>query len=175
MKKRIDFIIEENEFSTTIFRFLPRQSHCHSFDENPPKSWNEVYKVYYAYKVFRRWKNNNHVEELFSCYFDECSIIRSISKNIEHIANGENFILLTDYDKNYSIPLLKQEVKPCGDGVSWTINKKKTFDNKELYEIVLWKYNEIGFRFYLESKNFKLFGEYLNNCCKYMLEHGEPI
>ena len=33
----------------------------------------------------------------------------------------------------------------------------------------------IGYRFNLNKKRLKEFGEYLNSCCEYMLAHGDPI
>ena len=49
--EHIDFIIKEDEYEKIIFRFLPRESHCHSFSDEPPTCWRNVYKVYYAYEI----------------------------------------------------------------------------------------------------------------------------
>ena len=45
---KIDFVIHENDCEEVIFRFLPQQSSCHSFGDEPPKNWDGVYKVYYS-------------------------------------------------------------------------------------------------------------------------------
>lgn len=171
-KRKIDFILYEDNDEMLIFRFRPRHSNCHSFNETPPTKWEEVYKVYYAYSVFRRWKDDNYVENVFDCYCDECSIIDEISARIKHIVEGKKSITVNHRDKEYVIELLNNEVQPFGDGVSWTINECR---KEGLYEIILWKYNETGYRFYLEKDKLKEFGEYINECCEYMLAHGDPI
>lgn len=49
MKRKIDFILRNDEgFYKDIFRFYPRSTFVHSFNDNPPKNWDEVYKVYYS-------------------------------------------------------------------------------------------------------------------------------
>ena len=42
MKKKLDFILEQDEDERLVFRFHPRSSHCHSFNETPPKTWEEL-------------------------------------------------------------------------------------------------------------------------------------
>lgn len=170
-KSKIDFIIHENGYEKITFRFLPQQSSCHSFGDNPPTKWEEVYKVYYAYKIFVSWKDDNYRKELFSCSCDECSIIDEVAGRIKHIVEGKKSITVNCYGKDYVIKLLNNEILPCGDGVSWTINKLRG----NTYEIVLWGYNEVGYRFHLNKDRLKEFGEYLNECCEYMLAHGDPI
>ena len=51
-KRNIDFVLYEDEDKILTFRFYPRQSSCHSFDDKLPIKWEEVYKVYYSYSVF---------------------------------------------------------------------------------------------------------------------------
>ena len=48
-KRKIDFVLEESDTAKLIFRFYPRRSSCHSFGDEPPKDWSDVYKVYYSY------------------------------------------------------------------------------------------------------------------------------
>ena len=50
-KRKIDFVLEESDTAKLIFRFYPRRSSCHSFGDEPPKDWSDVYKVYYSYSV----------------------------------------------------------------------------------------------------------------------------
>lgn len=172
-KRHIDFIIHEDDSEVIVFRFLPRQSHCHSFDDDPPKTWEDVYKVYYSYKIFKRDKNDNYTKELFSCDFDEHSIIRNVSADIQRIVNGEKVVLVD----GHPFDLLNKEIIPLGgNGVSWVINEIDCWWKNEIgYEIVLWKYNGVGYRFYLWKDDLKAFGEYLNECCEHMLANGEPI
>lgn len=50
-ERKLDFVLKERNGYRLIFRFYPKQSHCHSFNDKPPTSWNEVYKVYYSYAI----------------------------------------------------------------------------------------------------------------------------
>ena len=170
-KSKIDFVINESDYKETIFRFLPRQSSCHSFGDNPPTKWEEVYKVYYSYKIFTRWKNDNFTKVVFDCSCDECSIIDEVAASIKHIISGKKSITVNFHGKKYVIDLLNKEMLPHGDGVSWTINEL----DKDMYGIVLWGHHEVGYRFCLEKNKLREFGEYLNECCEYMLAHGDPI
>lgn len=175
-RKKIDFVLYEDNYEKIVFRFLPQQSSCHSFGDKPPKSWKEVYKVYYNYKIFRRLKNDNFVYEPFLSHCDECSVIDEVAARIKHIVEGKKSITVNRGDDKYVIKLLGEEVFPCGDGVSWTINELHIRTRKEkLYEIVLWNSNEEGYRFQLRKGKLKEFGEYLSKCCEYMLAHGDPI
>ena len=67
--------------------------------------------------------------------------------------------------KNYN------EMYPSGMGVCWNISKF----GEDWYSFNLFDWDDIGFRFSLEKKQMKAFGEYLKGCCEYMLEHGDPI
>lgn len=171
-KRKIDFILYEDNDEILVFRFYPRQSNCHSFNDVPPTCWGEVYKVYYAYSVFRRFKDDNYTEVLFECLCDECSVIDEVAYRIQFIVEGHKSITRIFDGKEYVIELLDKEILPEGDGVSWTIKECR---GSGLYGIVLWKYNEIGYRFYLAKDKLKEFGLYLQQCCDYMLAHGEPI
>ena len=171
-KEKIDFVLYEDYDEILVFRFYPRQSNCHSFNEVPPTCWGEVYKVYYAYSVFRRFKDDNYTEVLFECLCDECSIIDEVAYRIQFIVEGHKSITRIFDGKEYVIELLDKEILPEGDGVSWTIKECR---DPGLYGIILWKYNEIGYRFSLDKDKLKEFGLYLQQCCDYMLAHGDPI
>lgn len=75
-------------------------------------------------------------------------------------------------ERDADIELLDREVFPIGDGVSWIIRNVKQSGN---YEIIMWKHDGIGYRFYLDKSKLKYFGLYLQKCCEYMLKHGDPI
>ena len=52
MKNKLDFIIDEDSrIYRKIFRIYPKSTTIHSFDENPPKTWKDVYKVYYSFAI----------------------------------------------------------------------------------------------------------------------------
>ena len=173
---KIDFILHENKDEMLIFRFLPQKSNCHSFNDNLPTKWEEVYKVYYAYEIIQVWKDDDFAETEFYCNCDECSIIDEVSARIKYIVDGKKTVTVNRDDEEYVIELLNNEMMPFGDGVSWTINEVVNMWNKETkYEIVLWKYGHYGYRFYIGKDKLKEFGEYLKECCEYMLAHGDPI
>lgn len=174
-KSEIDFVIYEDDFEEVIFRFLPQQSNCHSFGDTPPTKWEEVYKVYYAYKIFSKWKDDGYTSEVFNCGCDECSIIDEVSARIKHIVESKKNVIVNHHDKEYIIELLNNEVKPLGYGVSWTINEFVNMRNEVSYEIILWKHDGVGYKFCLDKNKLEKFGEYLNECCEYMLAHGDPI
>ena len=174
--EKIDFVIHEGNDEILIFRFLPQQSSCHSFNDNLPTKWEEVYKVYYAYEIIKMWKDDNSIEQEFYCGCDECSIIDEVSARIKYIIEGKETVTVNHNDKEYVIELFNKEIYPFGDGVSWTINKIiNMWDDEVGYEIILWKYNHYGYRFYINKDKLKEFGEYLEECCEYMLTHGDPI
>lgn len=170
-KRKIDFVIYENKYEIVTFRFYPRQSNCHSFNDIPPKNWSEVYKVYFSYGIFRRWKDSNSTETLFECLCDECSVIKEISSRIEYIAQDNKTISISCGGEEYIINLFDEEVFPIGYGVSWVIHKLSSGE----YSITMWKYNNTGYRFIVDKDKLKKFGEYLNECSEYMLDHGDPI
>lgn len=179
-KRKIDFVLEENDLWKTVFRFYPRRSSCHSFGDEPPKSWKDVYKVYYNYRVIRVYKDDNSYEVLYDSHCDECSIIDDIGHRCLLLADGYETFEREDGER---IPLLNEKIIPFGMGADWTITKRicttHNWDEDDevaiYYTFMLFNWNNIGFRFTLTSDKIKAFGEYLLECCEYMLEHGDPI
>lgn len=185
-KRKIDYIIEQSDDRRLIFRFYPRHSSCHSFDDEPPKSWSEVYKVYYSYAVIKQWKFNPEdqweSDIIFYEHCDECSEIYEV---------GQRCLLLADEIEVFKrkdgkeIPLLDNQILPFGMGVDWTISKHSWTDfgcddgEEDIvytyYEFMLFDYSNRGCRFDINQENIKAFGEYLLGCCEYMLAHGDPI
>ena len=170
-KKKFDFVLKEDEDTKLIFRFYPRSSHCHGFGSVPPTKWEEVYKVYYSYSIFEREKEGRGSRTLFECGYDECSLIDEVAARCLYLDEGKTSIVRNFAGKDYTIELLNNEMYPTGMGVSWNIFKL----NDNCYEFVLFNWNDTGFRFQLKKEQLKEFGEYLKECCEYMLAHGEPI
>lgn len=190
----IDFVLNEDKNEKLIFRFLPQQSSCHSFGDEPPKSWSNVYKVYYAYEIFEQWRWNDNdewyePEKLFVQGCDECSELDTIAFICAQLAEGKEVYVREDGSE---FPLLNNEIRAFGMGTDWTILKRlirvwnedegdfEWDDEKEetfepLYTFMLFDYSGVGFRFDLKADKIKAFGEYLKECCEYMLAHGDPI
>lgn len=180
-KRKIDYILHQNKNTRTIFRFYPRQSACHSFNDDPPKSWSDVYKVYYSYKIIKQWKfdpaDQWKSETVFSESCDECSIIDEIAERCLLLADGHETFEREDGE---IIQLLDKEVFPFGMGTSWKITKNETYDHDDnvkhiRYTFTLFDYFGKGYRFMLPQENIRSFGEYLKKCCEYMLAYGEGI
>ena len=169
-KRKIDFVLEESDTSKLIFRFYPRQSSCHSFVDEPPKDWSDVYKVYYSYSIIRVYKEDNWYKTLFNCRCDECSIIDEIAERCKLLAEGKTVFKGEHNGEEYTIKLLNNEVHPFGMGTSWMISRRNN-----IYEFRLFDWDDIGYRFCLKKDKLKAFGEYLSECCEYMLAHGDPI
>lgn len=186
--RKLDFIISEEDDERLVFRFYPRQSNCHSFNDERPKSWNDVYKVYYAYSILNQYKfepnDEWETEVVFECGCDECSIIDEVGMACLGLASGKTQKIFEHEGKKHVWSYLNERMRPFGDGVDWTIHKfdnQWAYDNlpgakyQEYYEFVLWKCDNVGYKFTLESERINEFGEYLERCCEYMLVHGNPI
>ena len=170
--RKLDFILNEDQHEAVIFRFRPRQSSCHSFGDNPPKSWDDVYKVYYSYSIIKKYKDDHSHRTLFNSSCDECSIIDEIAVRCLYLADGQSSIEFTysNTDEVITVQLLNNEVHPIGYGVSWDVKFQYN-----IYWITLFNWDGTGYKFHLNKEQLKAFGEYLNNCCEYMLAHGDPI
>ena len=185
-KRKIDYIIEEQDDYRLIFRFYPRRSSCHSFGDEPPTKPEEIYKVYYSYAIIKQWKTepNGQWESRVVFYenCDECSIIDEVGESCLLLADGLETFKREDDEE---IPLLNQRMLPLGMGTEWIISKhtciEYDYDEGEediehvYYTFMLFNYSDKGYKFTLEKKDIKAFGEYLLGCCEYMLAHGDPI
>lgn len=186
--RKLDFVISEEDDERLIFRFYPRQSSCHSFNNEQAKSWDEVYKVYYSYSVLSQHKWNSddvwETEKVFESKCDECSIIDSVGIACIELADGETQKIIEHEGTRHIWHYLDEKMQPLGDGVDWTIRKfdnQWVYDNlpgtkyQEYYEFILWRYDNVGYKFTLNASRMNAFGKYLDKCCEYMLAHGEPI
>ena len=176
-KRKIDFILKDNEFEKIIFRFYPRQSTCHSFGDEPPKSLNEVYKVYYYYRILRFWKEDDGTidrdyDVLFNSGCDECSIIDEVAARLKYLSEGKKEVEVNHRDTTYTVKLLNTDIYTIADCVWWKIIE----GHHDNYKFELFRnFDDVGYRFWLLKEQAYKFGEYLNYCCDYMLEHGNPI
>lgn len=185
-KQHIDFIIWEEKEERLIFRFYPRRSSCHSFNEKPPKTAKDIYKVYFSYAILEqnRWNENNpwETERVFDCYCDECSIIDEVAYICKELSEGKTSCEVEHHNEKYTVQFLDRPIFPFGYGVEWTIKRKEVnygdWDKpnmKLLYTFYLFDYRDIGYRFNVTEDRLNEFGDYLQECCDYMLEHGDPI
>lgn len=183
MKRKLDYIIKEDKefFERIVFRFYPRQSHCHSFNEEPPKTYEDIYKVYFSWAILLQdIDENGNVEDtktLYREYCDECSRIYSIALFCNLLANGKEWY---EPDAGEPYEILDNEFHSLGSGTSWVIHKippiyKISKQQENMYAFDLWGFSGKGFRFYLPHYRLKEFADYLQGCSDYMLVHGESI
>lgn len=180
-KRKIDFIISEDKKygERLVFRFYPKQSTCHGLNDSPPKSWDEVYKVYYTWAILLQMKDDEdsawETEVKYDCICDECSIIGDIGYMCKKIADG---IFEEEFErsgKKYTTKFLDDEHIVFGDGTQWIIHQYEARNKDIWYEFYLWRFDDVGYRFYLPQSRIKEFGEYLEMCCEHMLENGIGI
>ena len=156
MKRKLDFVIYESDTYRMTFRFYPKKSHCHSFNDELPKTWPDVYKVYYSWAILKQLKNENgNIEKtviLFMAHCDECSVIDEISARCDLLSRRVERVERKDYTgENYRINVLNNECFSMGMGVSWII--RKTIDGSYIFEV--WNFSNNGFRFVLPFEKVK--------------------
>lgn len=160
MKKKLDFVLSQDEYEQIVFRFYPRRSYVHGFGEKCPQSWDEVYKVYYTWSII--WKADGAIEHVFSSGCDECSVIGDIPEVLKKLKIGE-----------------ETQIIPCGDGVDWEIKYcpgNEQFNISPYYHFEVWEhYLHRGYRFNLSEQEVADFVRYIEQVSQYMLDHSEPI
>lgn len=170
MKRKIDYIIYSSNNERIVFRFYPRQSHVHSFDDNPPSSWRGVYKTYFAYSILHQWRWSPDSSWISNIVYketcDECSVLDEIPMVISEILNK-------DIENDFTMI-------PLGMGTSWDWKYKPSITVGEritspAWTISLWRWDNVGYKFTLEEKQLIEFKEYLDYVLDYMLKHGEGI
>lgn len=173
MKKKFDFVIEDDKgFYRDIFRFYPRYTHVHGFHDEPPKTWEGVYKVYYSWAIIRQYYDDDiedkieYSDKLFEISYDECSQIPNLSGIIKNVMEtGETF----DY------PTFGQ---PAGD---WKVeqrkgNSKLDDEDYEYYNFEVFNnWTNQGYRFIFDKEKTLKFCDWLDMINQYALKHGEGI
>lgn len=157
MEKNFAFLLKKSDDETIGFRFFPKRSHVHGFGDECPKSWGEVYKVYYDWCIY-----HTIFGERSSFYvWDEGSVLLDVANAITRLAAA---------DKTDSSLL-----NAFGDGADWDIryvvNKDVELHN---FEFCVWNHHN-GFRFNLERDDALRFAAFIRKTLAYMLEHSEPI
>ena len=174
MKRKIDFILNEGCYERYIFRFHPRISHCHSFNDNPPKSWSEVYKIYFSYSiVYQQLDKEGQVKRdktIWSVDCDEDSLFDTVAYACDRISKGLYYEIRGEDEWRY---FLNYTYTSFGHGVSWRIEEVE--ENYPLYRFLMTKSNGVSYVFYLSDEKAADFGQFLTHCCDYMVKHGEPI
>lgn len=158
-------------FNTYTFAFYPQESSCHSFGEEPPKSWEDVYKVYFQYEITRDALNIDEPGIVFRSYHDENSVMKTVAKALKAISNHEK-----DYSK-----YIGKDYFAFG-GVSWRIDevpikKYNHYRTTKVHRYRITMTNDANEKFEFVNDILELgrFADFLDKCCEYMLAHGEPM
>ena len=163
MKRKFDFALFDTSLFRDIIRYYPRRTHVHSFDENPPKTWEEVYKVYYSWAIIRQhYGDDEKIERsefLLEMPCDECSQIPDLSEIIKYVMKtGETFD-----EPTFGQPAADWMIKK--ERVDYVYYDFEVFDN----------WTNQGYRFaFTEGETLK-FCTWLDKINQYALEHGEEI
>lgn len=178
MPTNLTFTLESDEYSRIIFQFDEKRSSCHSFGDNPPKNWQDVYKVYYTWSILEQYRDREEYEWSTDYEFsvwDEGSALRAVGEYAKAIADGKKKYIVTDPStgEEHTFKYLNDTLQACGDGADWTISEKRRFGRKEekRYIFSIWNRRK-GYRFMLPDGRMREFGEFLTAWCEYMLENG---
>jgi len=181
-KRKIDFVMRDFKDDRLTFRFYPKNSSVHGFDNGSPKNWNEVYKTYFAFSILKLHKEDKecgekeYCETMYRETFDECSCIDVVA---HHIRNMDS--LAED---------VVERCRPSGNGTCWMIKKftRESFesisnwyegDEKEYesyYDFFIWHdYNGKGYKFQLEESKALEFADKIDEFRQHMLENSQGI
>lgn len=171
-KRKFDFIIDKHEgFDKKVLRFYPKQSNVHGFGDEPPTTWEGVYKTYMTFSVLyysECWDNEGFYEkpyELFSYYSDEGEGLRFLREVLSEMITEE-------CQDEYNIT-------PFGDGIDWEIYKDDRYVDKEGNNMYI--FNMINshsgqcYRFRLCKEEIKGFYNALDDFLEHMLKHSVGI
>lgn len=166
MKRYFDFVIDKWEgFDKKVLRLYTKHSSVHGFDDNPPKTWNSVYKTYMTFSILRYWEDDDNEGkyerpyELFTYDCDEGDGLLNLREVLKDIMDGSK-------QKEYTI-------MPFGDGIDWEISN--TQNSKEYRFTMINSKSGQCYRFRLTPDEIKEFYNVLNSFLEYMLKHSVGI
>ena len=160
---KFDFIIMDNDFRKIVFRFHPKQSSVHGFDDTHPNKWEDVYKVYFSYSIFCSYKENYPADTLFEQNFDECSAVYQVSYILGEIINNES--------------IKSKTITPFGDGTFWEIkySHKDYFTKEKVWSVLMWMNNGRAYRFVITKTEAIKFKDCIDRFLDYMIRHSVGI
>lgn len=177
--QHMDFLLKKNEYSCIKIRFYPQKSHMHSFNDDPPLNYNEVYKVYYSWGILEAINNYSNergrgCKKVFTFDYDENSALSCLDQAIKHVIRYKN---------------KKMVLQSVGQpGSNWNIyyNKYYGYSEDDFEEIHIPQMDYLvfevwnncsnqGYKFDLSVETAKEFSDFISDVNKHMLENGEPI
>ena len=175
-KKHIDFQILDSSKIKVIMRFYPRRSNMRGFNEEVPKSFDEVYKVYYSWAILESrnmaWEDEEprwgKYKKVFSMNWDECSVIFEV-------LSGAIKSVIEEKEKHLGLVSLGQ---PSSE---WILEYHEVADlfKENLRDwvsfMVFNNWTSKGYRFNLGIDAVEDFKNYLNDINSYMLRHSVDV
>ena len=162
----VDFEIKAEP--NIVFSFFPNESRVYGFKDEYPKTWDEVYKVYYSWAIFTDGKL------VFDMDTDENSAISGI-------ANAIRKAIKTKSPNTLVVRTMGQP------GSDWEINYIEAFDwvdtgeefeyirvpEKDYLKISLWdNWMHKGYQFWLDISKANAFADYFDKVNAHMLKEN---
>lgn len=168
----MEFVLRNRPERQVVFKFYPEYSHMHGFGDEPPKTFQEVYKVYYCWGIMEQ--SAERMTRRFYMDCDECSVLTELSSYIRTALKVHNRLEAVTFGQ---------------PGSDWTIQRffipdcelEEEQDENELTErdyvdfTVFDNYTNTGYRFTLSVNEAELFANFLDRVNEHMLERSEPI
>ena len=177
-KAMLDFVLRDDSSRKIVFRFYPKASHMHSFDDKPPMSLQDVYKVYYSWGIVQAWKHENGsrtgYQRIFYMSCDECSVLEYLEYAIRNIIRYKkrrtSLLSLGQPGSMWTIMYYPHRVQDEDTG-EWHIDPTNGVLAFEVFD----NWTNLGYKFDLELSEALDFCDYLHDVNQHMLENGEPI
>lgn len=80
MESYFEFEIFETDNERRVIRFYPKTTHVYGFEDEPPKTWDKVYKVYFSFDVIHFDKYLETSKVVFNARCDECSALDTVAE-----------------------------------------------------------------------------------------------
>ena len=157
MRKFFEFVISEDEFERRVMRFYPKTTHVHGFGDEPPKTWDRVYKTYLSFAVLCFDKEYKKANVEYSARWDECSGLNTIAYWLEHM-------------DSFTEPFL--HLKVLGDATQWILTPHG--DDRTIFTLYP-MYQGSGCTFYLDNDRLHEFAGTINEYLEHSLQHSEGI
>ena len=156
MKKFFEFKFYEDEWERRTIRFYPKTTHVHGFDDDPPKTWDEVYKTYLSFAVLHFDKEASKVRAAYSARCDECSAL--------------DLLATTLIDGSFlSDPVT--EIWALGYATQWILLPREEVSLITMYPMGCGS----GYTMRIRNDNLRGFAAVINEYLDYSLAHSEGI
>ena len=156
MRKFFEFVIFDTDTERRVLRFYPGTTHVHGFDDVPPKSWKDVYKVYLSFDVIHKDKEYNTSKVVYSARWDECSALDAVAETLLDPSLLEKPV---------------QEVWALGYATQWIIVPRESSTLITMYPMN----GGLGYTFIVCTDRLAELGNTINEYLAMALENSEGI